>query len=41
MTDYRAVMTLLIKKRSYRQIEDQLARIARFPGRTKRCEALA
>ncbi|OFT86462.1 IS21 family transposase [Corynebacterium sp. HMSC29G08] len=24
MTDYRAVMTLLIKKRSYRQIEDQL-----------------
>ena len=24
MTDYRAVMTLLIRKRSYRQIEDQL-----------------
>ncbi|WP_346091536.1 hypothetical protein, partial [Streptomyces erythrogriseus] len=24
MTDYRAVMTLLIRKRSYRQIEDQI-----------------
>ena len=24
MQDYRAVMTLLIRKRSYRQIEDQL-----------------
>ena len=24
MPDYRAVMTLLIRKRSYRQIEDQL-----------------
>ncbi|HAT6386363.1 TPA: hypothetical protein JAJ60_002726 [Corynebacterium striatum] len=24
MTDYRAIMTLLIKQRSYRQIEQQL-----------------